>query len=100
MRRRIFIISICSILAQFAIAQQDTIYTYYSDTPIYSFTDLNVNRDIKGGTTFIVTFEGNWDKDMEGAFLYACKIWEENLPTMLPLKITAKIGSLRGNSGV
>ncbi|MCD8318791.1 MAG: hypothetical protein LUC45_08165 [Paraprevotella sp.] len=36
---------------------------------------------------------------MKGAFEYACKIWEEQLPEALPLNITAKIGTVRGGGG-
>jgi len=34
---------------------------------------------------------------MKGAFEYACKIWEEQLPNTLPINILAKIGTIRGS---
>ena len=59
---------------------------------------MNIIREMKGGTVITVDFDGNWNEDMKGAFRYACKIWEENLPTMLPIRIKASIGTVRGNS--
>lgn len=35
---------------------------------------------------------------MKGAFEYACKIWEEQIPTALPIRITAKVGYLFSSS--
>ena len=37
---------------------------------------------------------------MKGAFEYACKIWEENLPPSLPITIRAEIGSIRGSGNL
>jgi len=48
-------------------------------------------REINGGTKFIVTYSGSWSEEMKGAFEYAVKMWEEVLPTSLPINITAKI---------
>lgn len=56
-------------------------------------------REIKGGTKFLITYEGEWNNEMKGAFEYACKLWEENLPTMLPLRVTAKVAKIRSGSG-
>jgi len=67
-------------------------YSYSQNIQIDTCSTLKIKREIKGGTKIIVNFEGNWDEDMKGAFQYACKIWEENLPTMLPITIKASIG--------
>ncbi len=77
----------------------DDLYSYGMDEYIEKCTDLPVVRKINGGTVFRVTYEGNWTNDMKGAFEYACKIWEEQLPQALPLNITAKIGTIRGGGG-
>ena len=76
----------------------DEFYTFHQDLLIDTCINLNVMREIKGGTKIIVTFTGNWDEDMKGAFRYACKIWEENLPTMLPITISANIGTFRASN--
>lgn len=52
-------------------------------------------REIVSGTKLVVTYEGDWSEEMRGAFEYAVKIWEENLPMSLPINITAKIAPLR-----
>lgn len=67
-------------------------YSYSQNIQIDTCSTLKIKREIKGGTKIIVNFEGDWDEDMKGAFRYACKIWEENLPTMLPITIKAGIG--------
>ena len=48
---------------------------------------MPIVRQINGGTVFKVTYEPEelWDNSMRGAFEYACKIWEEQLPNSLPI---------------
>lgn len=73
--------------------------TFANDTYYGTSVNLPIIREIKGGTKFIITYEGTWTNEMKGAFEYACKIWEENLPTMLPLRVTAKVAKIRSGSG-
>lgn len=95
------IISIISILAKAQETQES--YTSLSNGYNYHLSDFNVVREIKGGTVFLVEFEDYergedkiiWAENMKGAFLYACKIWEEVLPTMLPIRISVSIDSFR-----
>ena len=78
----------------------EEVYSYGMDEYIEKCTNLPVVRKINGGTVFRVTYEGeDWTNDMKGAFEYACKIWEEQLPSALPLNITVKIGTIRGGGG-
>lgn len=77
----------------------DEVYSYGFDEYIEKCLDLPVVREISGGTVFRVKYEGNWTNEMKGAFEYACKIWEEQLPTSLPFDITAKIGNIRASGG-
>ncbi len=72
--------------------------SYGSDKYVGTHVDLLTKREINGGTVFHISYEGNWDNDMKGAFEYACKIWEETLPNCLPINIIAKIGTIRGTS--
>lgn len=69
-----------------------TTYSYVLDEYRGNCLDVPTKRKIGGGTKFIVTYEGDWTNDMKGAFEYACKIWEEQIPTAFPIRITAKIG--------
>lgn len=46
-------------------------------------------RRVYGGTKIVVEYKGNWTSEMKGAFDYACKIWEEALPTTFPIRVTA-----------
>lgn len=57
-------------------------------TYIKSFP-LPVVREVKTGTKIIPEFVGNWNYEAQGAFMYACKIWEEVIPTTYPIKIRA-----------
>lgn len=63
---------------------------------------MPIVRRINGGTVFKVTYEPEelWDNSMRGAFEYACKIWEEQLPNSLPINILAKIGNIRGTNNM
>ena len=57
-------------------------------------------REVVGGTVIQVQYEGEeWEQNLErkSAFEYACRLLEEQMPTVLPLKIMAKFGKLRGN---
>lgn len=81
-----------SLYAQTAIESD----SYGLDQYIEKCTDIPIIRKINGGTVFKITYEPEeaWTNSMKGAFEYACKIWEEQLPSTLPLNIHAKIGSL------
>lgn len=61
--------------------------SYASDDACVKLHGLPVVRTIHGGTKIIPHFEGNWSMEMRGAFEYACKIWEDELPTTYPLHI-------------
>lgn len=76
--------------------------SYALDQFIEKCTDVPVLRQINGGTVFKVTYEPEelWDNSMRGAFEYACKIWEEQLPNSLPINIRAKIGNIRGTNNM
>ena len=45
-------------------------------------------RNVAGGTLINVNYVGSGINDtFKGAFERACKIWEENIPTTLPIKL-------------
>lgn len=68
--------------------------SFVSDDYIKKWVDVPSVRSINGGTVFKVKYEGEWSNDMKGAFEYACKIWEEQMPPCLPIKIIAEVGDL------
>lgn len=55
-------------------------------------------RQTSSGTKFLVTYSGNWPEEMKGAFEYAVKMWEEVIPSSLPISITASIQPIRGTN--
>ncbi len=94
--RKVFALLLGLSVAGFVNSQSlEEFYSYGFDEYIEKCTDLPIVRTINGGTVFRVTYEGDWTNEMKGAFEYACKIWEEQLPTTLPLNVTAKIGAIR-----
>ncbi len=98
--KKILLIQFFLILGITANGQRaDESYSYASETYIEKHLDLPIVRKLAGGTIFNVTYEGTWTNEMKGAFEYACKVWEENLPTALPINIVAKIGRIRQSGG-
>ncbi|MCM1223321.1 MAG: hypothetical protein NC311_16685 [Muribaculaceae bacterium] len=73
---------------------------YTTETIKDVFIEMPGYREIKGGSKFIVTYEGDWPAEMQGAFEYAVKTWEEVLPMSLPINITARIGAIRGSGTI
>lgn len=63
--------------------------SYVYDHVMVMANDLQKVREVHGGTKFIISYEGDWSTDMKGAFEYACKIWEETMPTTYPIHIKA-----------
>lgn len=61
--------------------------SYVSNQTIAKLYGLPIKRTVSGGTKINVDFVGGWTKDMEGAFTYACKLWEEAIPTTFPIRI-------------
>lgn len=90
-----------SLIAALSINSQTIIESdsYGIDQYIEKCTDIPVLRPINGGTIFKITYEPetDWNNAMKGAFEYACKIWEEQLPNTLPLNIHVKIGTIHGS---
>lgn len=96
MKRFILALSLFISVISYAEEFQET-YSYGFDEYIEKCTDIPVARTINGGTIFNITYGEGWTLEMKGAFEYACKIWEENMPTSLPINIKAEIGTIRGS---
>lgn len=63
--------------------------SYVSDEMVLTNFGLPAIRNIYGTSRIIPVFEGNWTNEMKGAFEYACKIWEEVIPSCFPIHIRA-----------
>ena len=72
--------------------------SYISDNIVNKKFGIPVIRNTYGGTKIIVTFEGNWSYDMKGAFEYACRIWEEVMPTTFPIRVKAVLNETQSGS--
>lgn len=55
-------------------------------------------REIQGGSKIVVNYDSSVPMEMQGAFEYAVKLWEEVLPMTIPIKIDVKVENLRGSS--
>lgn len=62
------------------------------------FIELPGFREIRGGSKIIVNYDSSVPMEMQGAFEYAVKLWEEVLPMTLPIKIDVRVDNLRGSS--
>ena len=70
-------------------------YVYSSEgTPTIISCKKPANRKVIGGTVINVTYHKNVGETLQGAFEYACRIWEENIPTTYPLKIYVNMAPL------
>jgi hypothetical protein len=80
---------------------------YASDNVYVTNYDLPLVRPINGGTKIIPIYvDGQnsaeeWERheDIRNAFGYACKIWEEAMPTTFPIRIRVKLDSQRSIVG-
>lgn len=80
------------------------LYAQTSPNGVYSTTEPRptvlekpASREIMGGTVIRVNFDETnaISATQKGAFEYACRIWEENIPTTFPINITVKFGTLQ-----
>ncbi len=96
----IIIMATCALIAY---AQQtDTIVCENFATEVFKGVNVTMPqyREINSGSKFLVRYEGVWSEEMTGAFEYAVKMWEEVLPTTLPINIVAKVKTIRGTKKV
>lgn len=92
MKTKLFFLSFF-LTVRFVYAEgQDTLVTqsFHSGISNLVVTDVPIVRDTYGGTKIIPTFYGDWDVDQKEAFMTACRLWEEVLPTSFPIKIKVK----------
>lgn len=78
----------------------DELSSYPNSACIKYNVDVPSERGIKSGGVIRVSYEGDWTNDMKGAFEYACKIWEHELPTTLPLNVVARMENFDDNDAI
>lgn len=83
-------------------AQEDEFETISLGTDFFRKEVLPkpIVREVVGGTVIQVQYEGDeWEQNLErkSAFEYACRLLEEQMPTVLPLKVKDRFGRLRGD---
>lgn len=81
--------------------QESEVYSFGNSS--YSFDSIPKlpYRNIAGGGVILVNYVGDgWiaNPEAKNAMEHACRIWEEQLPTALPIYIDASFGNMRGNN--
>lgn len=74
--------------------------SYANDTYVETFADLPSVRTVSGGTKLKTTYSDNVPMEMQGAFDYACKIWEEILPPCLPITVHVDCASIKDSGSL
>ena len=72
-------------------------YHYVSAKYWGEVKDINVVREIGGGTVIIPEFDSSCPEYIKGPFVYACNIMGEFLPPSLPLKVKVYCNTLSGS---
>lgn len=94
MNRPLITVGLCVLIVCIAAnAQNRSIVTENEANDVFSsfMSDLPEFRELTSGSKIVVEYEGEWPEEMKGAFEYAAKIWEENLPMTLPIRVRAII---------
>lgn len=92
--------TIIFLLAYFLVAnsyaQNNTSAVYLSNETSPIVLEKSPKRLIVGGTIIKVKYEGSFANNatIKGAFEYACRIWEESIPTTFPINLIVKFASI------
>lgn len=90
----VLVMSFLSIAANDYVEAYNVVSYNHSD----SVNDIQIIRQINGGTVIIPEFDETCIAEMKGPFSYACKIVEEYMPPCMPLRI--KVSCEHINSSV
>lgn len=81
--------------AQSVTAQKSASKVYVSSKAPVKI-NLPEDRELYGGTIINVTYKGSrFSNTIKGAFEYACKLVEENVPTTFPINISVEFSNLQ-----
>lgn len=89
------LMAVAVIASGFIAAQAASYSVKYIEVPTYGqgndipfrFKQLAESREICGTSVIQVEYEGDVDFRIQSAFEYACRIWEEHIPTGYPIRI-------------
>lgn len=84
-----YIVALATVLLSVFHASGETYiesFNNVSEDSIGHVHDIELIRNINGGTVIIPEFDSSCPEEMKGPFMYACKIVEEYMPPCLPLK--------------
>lgn len=95
-----YIVALATVLLSVFHASGETYiesFNNVSEDSIGFVHDIELIRNINGGTVIIPEFDSSCPEEMKGPFMYACKIVEEYMPPCLPLRVAVSCGQIRGN---
>lgn len=97
----ISLLCICLSLANsYLLANEyDECYNIVSESYNNRISDIEIVREINGGTIVIPIFDNTCPEDLKNAFSYACKIFEEYLPSCPPLYVKVSCGRVNQSGG-
>ncbi len=98
---RTFLLLVCCVISAIVAHAQST-QTIICETPANdAFANVCIEmpeyREIWSGTKIIVTYDESVPQEMVGAFDYAAKLWEEQMPVTIPITIKVKVESIGGS---
>ena len=100
--KRSLLILLAGFTCQIASAQYGVngIYASSSNSQVVVLENLGT-RDVLGGTIIKPTFVGTaFTPTIRNAFNYACRLWEEKIPTAYPINISVRMEHLLDNTAL
>lgn len=95
MKKKYFLMCMLSITSMLH-AQNGSNGIYSSNNETVTLLEKPASRKVVGGTIINVKYEGsNISSTMKGAFEYACRLWEENIPTTYPINLTVQFANIQ-----
>lgn len=94
MRKIILFVFMCLMASVKAIStenDEESVSTLFSEDINLINLDVLESRTPIGGTRIVPIFSGEWTPAQQGAFKIACELWEDVIPTSLPLIIEANM---------
>lgn len=79
--------------------EYDECHNIVSESYNNRISDIEVIREINGGTIVSPLFDNSCPEDLKNAFSYACKILEEYLPSCPPLYVKVSCGKVNHSGG-
>lgn len=100
-----YLITICVLFITQILGFTQEKNTISSDNQVTEvFNDVFISmpdyREMNSGSKLVVSYDTGCPAELQGAFEYAVKIWEEVIPMTLPINISVNIAPIRGRGTI